>query len=101
MAVCSVTEFAAPIVAFGIERPVVQPPLVEQSAITIGAAVQSSAFDASTQIVRLAVEAQCYVSFGTDPTADANSIMLPAGAVEYFGIPKGQSYKVSVHDGVT
>lgn len=102
MAVCSITEFPAPTVHFGARAPVVNVAsdgVVEQTAKTIGAAAASAAFADTTRIVRLAAEAQCFVSFGTAPVADANSIMLTAGAVEYFEVPVGQDYKVSVYDG--
>jgi len=104
MAVCSITEFPAPAVHFGEQVTVANVTsggVVEQTAKTIGAASASAAFAAATRLVRLAAEAQCFVSFGTAPVADANSIMLTAGAVEYFEVPPGQSYKVSVYDGTS
>lgn len=56
---------------------------------------QSTAFKATTTMVRVVSDADCYIEFGTNPTAAAGSIYLPSGIVEYFGVPSGQSFKVA------
>ncbi len=37
-----------------------------------------------TTIVRLVASTDCHVAFGSAPTADANSLFLPANTPEYF-----------------
>ena len=44
--------------------------------------------------VRLVAEAACHVEFGANPTADGDSIYLPANSVEYFEISAGQKIAV-------
>lgn len=51
--------------------------------------------DLST-LVRLACDADCWLAFGTNPTASvggANCVLLPAGSPEYVDLPAG--YKVA------
>lgn len=62
-----------------------------------GGAVQSSVFNASTSFVRLWCDTQGSFLIGTNPTATANNAPVAAGVPEYFGVPVGQSYKLSVH----
>lgn len=62
-----------------------------------GGAVQSAAFNANTSFVRLWCDTQGAFLVGTNPTATANNAPVAAGVPEYFGVPVGQSYKLSVH----
>lgn len=57
---------------------------------TTGASQQSAAMSSTVSIVRVAVNQDTYVAVGDSPTADANSPMMPAGAVEFFAITSGQ-----------
>jgi hypothetical protein len=71
--------------------------VVEQTPVTIGGgSLSSSAFAATTTYVRIHADAICSIAFGTSPTATANSRRLAADTTEYFGVPKGSSYKVAV-----
>ncbi len=73
-----------------------QPPLAEQT-VSIGASsTPSSAFNASTEIVRLHTDVVCSIQFGTAPTATTSLMRMAANSGEYFVVPKGQSYKVAV-----
>lgn len=72
-----------------------QAPLAEQK-LTIGTEVKSSAFNARTKYVRLHTDAICSILFGTAPTASAANARMAANATEYFGVPMGAAYKVSV-----
>jgi hypothetical protein len=75
-----------------------EPATVDQvTADFTSAAVQSSAFQANTSIVRLICNVQCSVLFGTNPTATNANKVLPALIPEYFYVQPGQSYKISVH----
>lgn len=67
--------------------------------VTIGAAsAQSAAMPATTRSVRLVATVDCFVEFGTNPTATssgaATGFYLPAGAVEYFTAIEGQKVAV-------
>ena len=70
---------------------------VDQTPVVIGAgSLQSAAFASTTVLVRLETDSICSVRFGTNPTATTNNRRMQAGDTEYFGVPKGQSYKVAV-----
>jgi hypothetical protein len=60
-------------------------------------AQQSAAFQPSTIIVRLICTVQCSVLFGTNPTATNTNKVLPALLPEYFAVPAGAGFMVSVH----
>ncbi|PDT71731.1 hypothetical protein CO683_00805 [Bradyrhizobium ottawaense] len=70
---------------------------VDQTPVAIsGTSAQSAAFAATTVLVRIETDVICSVTFGTNPTATTNNMRMAADGVEYFGVPKGQSYKVAV-----
>lgn len=77
----------------------VKEPSIATQAITFTSAESSAEFNDSTRIVRIVSDAQCYVAFGASPTATANSMLMPAFGVEYFGVNPGD--KISVYDGTT
>jgi hypothetical protein len=98
MAFLYITEFAE--VAIGpagrVGQFAMQPPLAEQVVAITAASVQSAAFNANTRIVRLHSDVAAEVEFGTNPTAVLNTTSrMAANATEYFGAPKGQSFKVA------
>lgn len=71
------------------------PPIVEQTPVVIGAgSLQSAAFDYATTVVRIHTDAICSIAFGTNPTATANTMRLPADATEYFSVKGGQKVAV-------
>lgn len=57
-----------------------------QGLTTTGASQQAAAFTSAVSIVRVAVNQDTYVAIGTNPTATANSLMMPAGSVEFFAV---------------
>lgn len=71
-------------------------PLVEQTKITTSASSQqSSAFAASTEVIRLGVASSvvtsgAHYSIGTNPTATANSPLIPADWVEFVRVSPGE-----------
>lgn len=65
------------------------------SKVLIGAAsAQSGAFGSSTGLIRIACSVGCFIAIGANPVADSNSLFLPAGMVEYFGVSPGQKIAV-------
>lgn len=74
-------------------------PAVAGQAVTFTTATQSNALNAITKLVRIATDTQCYIAVGANPTATANSMLLPAFGVEYFGVTPGD--KISVYDGTS
>jgi len=60
---------------------------------------QSSAFASDTNIVRVISDADVILEFGSNPTALATGIKLPANTVEYFAVNPGD--KVAAYDGTS
>lgn len=73
-----------------------QPPVAEQTVAIGASSAASSAFNASTAIVRLHTDAICSVEFGAAPTAAATKMRLAAGQTEYFAVVPGSGFKVAV-----
>lgn len=98
MAVLYVTEYASlmpsPVGATG--QVPAEAPLVEQTIAIGGGSVASSAFNASTRLVRIHTDAICSIKFGTAPTASATTQRLAANQTQFHGVPTGQSFKVAV-----
>lgn len=65
-----------------------------QGITTTGASQQSSALSSDASIIRVAVNQDTYIAIGSNPTATANSLMMPAGAIEFFAV--NASDKVAV-----
>lgn len=61
------------------------------------AATQSSAFNAATSYVVMICNVQTSYLVGTNPTAAATNLWIPAATLWGFGVPVGQGYKLSVH----
>ena len=76
---------------------VMEPPLAEQT-IAIGgtSTACTNPFNATTKMVRIHTDAICSIAFGVAPTATTSTKRLAANQTEYFGVPKGQNYKVAV-----
>ncbi len=66
--------------------------------ITFTASAQSVEFD-GVNIIRFIADADAYLAFGANPTADADDLYVPADSVEYFAVRPGE--KVAVYDGTT
>ena len=72
-------------------------PSVDQTPVTFTTANSSAAFGAGTKVIRVISTANCNLAFGDAPAATANSKLMIANTVEYFGVNAGQ--KLSVYDG--
>lgn len=55
-----------------------------------GSSAQSAAFGATAKAVRVCSDTDCFVAFGSNPTATTSSIYLPAKVPQVFGIQPGQ-----------
>jgi len=55
-----------------------------------GGAVSSSAFAGTTKVIRIVCDASCSYSVTSSAgTATTNNALLPAGVIEYLGVPPG------------
>lgn len=70
------------------------PPIVEQTVAIGGSSVQSSAFNASTRMIRVHTDAICSILIGANPTATAVKGRLAANQTEYFGVTGGDKIAV-------
>ena len=73
-----------------------QPSIADQTVAIGGASVASAAFNANTNLVCISTDAICSIKFGTAPVATTVVTRLPADTVQYFSVPRGQSFKVAV-----
>lgn len=60
---------------------------------------QSDTFSPQTNLIRIITDADAYVLFGSNPTADATHMLIKASVPEYFGVRPGD--KLAAYDGVT
>lgn len=93
MATLYISEYADVALAGSIQIAP-EPPLAEQTVAIGGASAQSSAFGASTRIIRVHTDAICSVLVGADPTATAAKKRLAAGQTEYFAVAPGAKIAV-------
>ena len=92
-----ISEYTVPGISRGLVVQIAQESSHDQvTADFTSGAQQSAAFQPTTNIVRLWCGVQCSVAFGTDPTATNANKPLAAGVPEYFGVPPGAGWKVSV-----
>lgn len=95
---CTVTEYARLAVPGGDLAQVAQEPSIavqNTPDFTGGAQQTPAAFNSATAYVRVWCNVQTSIAFGTNPTATTASTPLSAATSEYFGVPRGQSYKMS------
>jgi hypothetical protein len=76
-----------------------EPPLAVQRVVYTTAAA-SAAFNDSTRFVRIIADAKAHFRFSVAGTAaTALYPYLAADSAEFFGVPKGNAYKVNFYDG--
>ena len=73
------------------------PPTVADTIVDFsGGATQSALFNSKTNYIRVLCDSQCSVVIGTSPTASTTSKIIPALLPEYFAVPSGGTYRLSV-----
>jgi hypothetical protein len=98
MSVCYIEEYPSigMTSANGPSQMAKEPSLVSQT-VAIGAVAPSNAFNVATTVVRIHVDAICSIKFGPAGTvATTSNKRLAANQTEYFEVPRGQNYIVSV-----
>lgn len=82
----------------GIVAQIAQEPPVTADTIVdfSGGATQSALFNSKTNYIRVVCDSQCSVVVGTSPTAATTSKIIPALLPEYFAVPSGGTYRLSV-----
>lgn len=78
----------------GLVQAAEEPGLAIQKVTANGTSAQSSAFNLDTKFVRIHTDAIVSIKFGSNPTATASDLRMPADAVEYFGVTPG--HKIAV-----
>ncbi len=67
-----------------------QEPGIAQVPVTFTTTVASVAFGSGTKMVRIVSDTKCHLSFGSNPAATVNNMLVAADTVEYFGVIEGQ-----------
>ena len=97
MATLYITEYSNSAISPGGQMQIpYEQPLAEQTIAIGGSSVQSNAFNAATQFVRLHTDAICSIEFGQNPTASSTTARMAASQTEYHGVPRGVAFKVAV-----
>jgi hypothetical protein len=92
-----ITEYGSLVITACLPAQIAPEPGTDQAPIDFsGGVAQSAAFQNPTNYVRVISDVQCSIKFGTNPTAANTNKVLPALTPEYFGVPQGQSCKISV-----
>ena len=65
-------------------------PGTSQTVAYTGTAAQSSAFQLTTTLIRVIASTDCYLRFGSNPTATTSDMLLLANIPEYFGVTPGE-----------
>lgn len=65
-----------------------------QSIVTSGTSQVSNAFTDNVSIIRVATNQDVYCELGNNPTATTGSMLMPAGAIEFFAVDPGQKIAV-------
>lgn len=98
MATLNVTEFSRTFHQDGSARLVYYEmpyePAILTEIVTFTTATQGSIFNSKTDFIRVVASADCYILFGSNPTATTSHEILKAD-VEYFrGIATGEKLSV-------
>jgi uncharacterized protein YcgI (DUF1989 family) len=71
--------------------------IITQAAMTAGASpTSSSAFADETTLVLVQSDEAIYVRMGTAPTATTDNYRIPAAGEQFFSVPRGAAWKVSI-----
>jgi len=89
MAILNITEFRGAMIQSNVMTPAYRVPEIATSNLTFtGTSAASAVFNAATQVVRLKPDADCCITFGTDPTATNAKIKMSAGDVADFWLDR-------------
>jgi hypothetical protein len=89
MAVLNITEFRGAMIQSNVMTPAYRVPEIATANLTFtGTSAASSAFNSATNVVRLIPDADCYITFGTDPTATNTKIKMLAGQIGDFWLDR-------------
>lgn len=97
MAVAYVAEFedvGSSFLGQGVAAPMC-PPIREQT-VAITTVTLGVPFQPKTKLIRINVDAICSIAIGKSPVASVTTMRMAAGATEYFSIPPGQGFTISV-----
>lgn len=78
----------------GIAQMMTLPPVAEQTKAIGASSVQTSAFNATTNLIRVHTDTDCHIAVGSNPTATISTLRLVAGTTEYFGVKPGHKLAV-------
>lgn len=73
-----------------------EPSLGTQTITYTSTSVQSAVFNDRTRFLRIIADIDSRFAINSDPTADADSSLIPAGTVEYVGIKNGKQLRLAV-----
>jgi hypothetical protein len=94
MTTAYITEYCNP---NGVARDTAVAPALATQTVDIGASsVQSSAFNAQTNLIRVHVDGVCSISISVNPTATTTATRMAADTTEYFTVSPGASNKIAV-----
>lgn len=94
MSVLYITEYTS-ILSDRIQIPL-EPELKSQTVAISASHAESAAFTDTTRFVRIETDVICSIVFGANPVATTSNRRLAADSVEYYAVPQGQAFKVSV-----
>lgn len=87
--------------ANGLTVPVPLEPAIATQTVTYTTNLASAAFNEKTRFIRVIADAKAHFVIALVPVADADDPYLVADVDGFFGVPKGQSYKIGVYDGTS
>ena len=67
---------------------------IQQTVAIGGSSAQSSAFNVTTNLIRVHVDAICSINIGSNPTATTTTARLAANQTEYFTVNPGDKLAV-------
>lgn len=73
-----------------------------QKVNTSAVAAQSATFETGVSVIRLFATKDCYVKFGTNPTATTSDMFIPSDIIQFVGVREGHKLSVirDTEDGV-
>ena len=95
MAVLYVTEYPHAASDQGKALPVgFGAPIANQTIAIGGGSLQSNAFSANTNLIRVNCDSICSILIGSNPTATTSTARMAANQTEYFGVAPGSKIAV-------